>query len=159
MAYQHSPHARVSCVECHVGSGAEWYVKSKLSGLYQVYAVMTHSYETPIPVPIQNLRPARETCEECHWPQKFYGAQLMQIPHFRYDEKNTPEQVSLLLKTGGGSPLLAREFGHPLAHDHREPNHLRGHGPKLQEIPWFESRGRDGKVTEYFDRKPRTCPR
>ena len=38
-AYQHSPHARVSCVECHVGSGADWYVRSKLSGLYQVYAV------------------------------------------------------------------------------------------------------------------------
>jgi hypothetical protein len=31
-AYQSSPHANVACVECHVGSGASWYVKSKLSG-------------------------------------------------------------------------------------------------------------------------------
>jgi hypothetical protein len=45
VAYQESSHERVSCVECHVGSGADWYVKSKLSGLYQVYAVLT----TPIP--------------------------------------------------------------------------------------------------------------
>src|SRR3989304_154639 len=27
-AYQGSPHARVPCVDCHVGSGESWYVKS-----------------------------------------------------------------------------------------------------------------------------------
>ena len=40
-AHQRSPHARVSCVACHIGSGASWFVKSKLSGLRQVVAVMT----------------------------------------------------------------------------------------------------------------------
>ena len=35
--YHGSAHERVACVECHVGAGASWYVKSKLSGLYQVY--------------------------------------------------------------------------------------------------------------------------
>src|SRR5438045_1460367 len=34
VAYQASPHARVRCVECHVGPGAGWYVRSKLSGAY-----------------------------------------------------------------------------------------------------------------------------
>jgi hypothetical protein len=100
-AYLNSPHARVACVECHVGSGASWYVKSKLSGLRQVVKVLTDTYEAPIEVPIANLRPARETCEECHWPAKFFGAQLIQNPHFRYDEANTAEQMSLLVKTGG----------------------------------------------------------
>ena len=38
VTYLNSPHARVKCVECHVGEGADWYVKSKISGLYQVYA-------------------------------------------------------------------------------------------------------------------------
>ena len=66
--YFGSPHERVACVECHVGSGASWYVKSKLSGLYQVYSVLAKKYPTPIPTPIGNLRPARETCEQCHWP-------------------------------------------------------------------------------------------
>ena len=69
--YHGSPHERVACVECHVGSGASWYVKSKLSGLYQVYSVLAKKYPTPIPTPIANLRPARETCEQCHWPEKF----------------------------------------------------------------------------------------
>lgn len=106
-AYQNSPHARVTCVHCHVGEGVDWYVKSKLSGLRQVWAVVSDSYDRPIPCPIENLRPARETCEECHWPAKFFGSQLMQLPHFRYDEQNTAEQVSLLIKTGGGSGLTA----------------------------------------------------
>ena len=67
-AYRHSPHARVNCVECHVGPGAGWFVRSKLSGLYQVYAVTTRRFPRPIPTPVANLRPAQETCEQCHWP-------------------------------------------------------------------------------------------
>ena len=39
-AYLNSPHARVACVQCHIGPGASWFVKSKLSGTYQVYAVL-----------------------------------------------------------------------------------------------------------------------
>ncbi|OYV89851.1 MAG: cytochrome C, partial [Acidobacteria bacterium 21-70-11] len=110
-AYLASPHARVSCVACHVGHGASWYVKAKISGARQVLAVITKSYPRPIPTPIQNLRPARETCEECHWPAKFFGTQLMQIPHFRYNEANTPEQISLGVKTGGGSASLGGTAG------------------------------------------------
>jgi hypothetical protein len=109
--YLSSPHARVSCVECHVGSGASWYVKSKLSGVRQVFAVLFDTYKRPIPTPIEDLRPARETCEHCHWPEKFYGAQLLQRPHFRQDEKNTAEQVTMLLKTGGGRPGLGFSAG------------------------------------------------
>ena len=36
VTYSHSPHAKVSCVECHIGPGAEWFVRAKLSGSYQV---------------------------------------------------------------------------------------------------------------------------
>jgi hypothetical protein len=38
-AYQNSPHARVACVNCHIGPGANWFVKSKLSGTWQVISV------------------------------------------------------------------------------------------------------------------------
>ncbi|MBI3785674.1 MAG: NapC/NirT family cytochrome c [Deltaproteobacteria bacterium] len=101
-AYLNSPHARVRCVDCHVGSGAEWYVKSKLSGLYQVYAVATDAFPRPIPVPISNLRPAQETCEQCHWPQKFFEAQLRRQVHFLSDEENSRWNIDLLIRTGGG---------------------------------------------------------
>ena len=82
-AYQASPHARVACVECHVGSGASWYVKSKLSGARQVYYTAMGTYPRPIPTPVHNLRPAPQTCEQCHWPKKFWGAQLKTFTHLR----------------------------------------------------------------------------
>ena len=66
--HDHGPHARVACVECHVGKGVSWFVKSKISGSYQLYSVAFHKYPTPIGTPIKNLRPSRDTCEECHWP-------------------------------------------------------------------------------------------
>ena len=99
-AYQNSPHANVACVECHVGSGASWYVKSKLSGLHQVYAVLTKSYPTPIETPLHDLRPARETCEKCHWPQKFYARTLWTNKYFLADSVNSEWDIMLQMKTG-----------------------------------------------------------
>jgi hypothetical protein len=100
VTYMHSPHARVACVECHVGEGAGWYVKSKLSGLYQVYSVLFHKFPQPIETPIQNLRPARETCERCHWPQKFYARKLVTNRVYVTDSLNTEFNYSLLMRIG-----------------------------------------------------------
>ncbi|WP_423127931.1 NapC/NirT family cytochrome c [Gaoshiqia sp. Z1-71] len=98
-AYQESPHERVACVECHVGSGAGWYVKSKMSGLYQIYSVMFNKYPQPIPTPIASLRPARETCEECHWTEKFYDRKLKTKKSYLADETTTEWDIHLLMKT------------------------------------------------------------
>lgn len=68
-AYENSPHQRVACVQCHIGPGADWFVRSKLSGVRQAFAVTFHTYDRPIPSPVEQLRPVRETCEQCHWPQ------------------------------------------------------------------------------------------
>lgn len=100
-AYQNSPHSRVECVQCHIGPGAGWFVKSKLSGLRQVWAVATHSYPTPIPTPVKNLRPARETCEQCHWPARFTGDKLIIRMSYKDDEKNSPLTTALVMKIGG----------------------------------------------------------
>ncbi len=100
-AYQNSPHARVECVQCHIGPGAGWFVRSKLSGLRQVYAVTFRTYSTPIPTPVKYLRPARETCEQCHWPQRFSGDKFIVNTSYKEDEKNTPMTTALLMKIGG----------------------------------------------------------
>ncbi len=110
-AYQHSAHARVACVECHVGSGANWYVRSKLSGLYQVYSVIFHKYPEPIPTPVKNLRPARETCERCHWPQKFYTYNQKNEIHFLADKQNTQWNIDLTLKLGARHSSLGLSEG------------------------------------------------
>ncbi len=99
-AYQNSPHANVSCVECHVGSGASWYVKSKLSGLHQVYAVATKTYPSPIETPLHDLRPASETCQRCHWPQKFYARSLQTNKYYLADSLNSEWDIVLQMKVG-----------------------------------------------------------
>jgi len=99
-AYQNSPHANVACVDCHVGSGASWYVKSKLSGLQQVYAVATKTYPSPIETPLHDLRPARETCEKCHWPQKFYARNLQTNRYYLADSLNSEWDIILQMKIG-----------------------------------------------------------
>jgi acyl-CoA thioesterase FadM len=100
-AYKNSPHARVACVECHIGPGAPWFVRSKLSGVRQVFAVNFKTYSRPIPSPVRELRPARETCEQCHWPQKFEGDKFVVRTKYTDDEKNTPLTTVLVLKIGG----------------------------------------------------------
>lgn len=111
VAYQNSAHARVKCVECHVGEGADWYVRSKLSGLRQVYAVITNTIPRHIPTPIENLRPARETCEECHWPEKFYARQNRLEKHYLADEENTEWDISMQMKTGPNYSALGLQEG------------------------------------------------
>jgi len=100
-AYQNSPHSRVECVQCHIGPGAGWFVRSKLSGLRQVVAVTFKTYSRPIPSPVKYLRPARETCEQCHWPQRFSGDKFLVKTNFKDDEKNTMMTTALVLRIGG----------------------------------------------------------
>ena len=142
-AYQSSPHSRVECVQCHIGPGESWFVRSKLSGIRQVFAVMFHTYETPIPTPVHNLRPARETCESCHWPQKYGEDRLRIIDKFGDDENNTLTKTVLLMKIGGGNK------GVGIHGTHLGPGvHIRyGHSdPQRQTIPWIEYNGPDGKT-------------
>ena len=104
-AYQRSPHAKVGCVSCHIGSGAEWYVKAKLSGLRQVKAVIDGSYSTPIPAPVEHLRPAQDTCEACHWPEKFHGKKVKQFVSYTNDDQKNPDIQEVALHIGGRNPL------------------------------------------------------
>jgi hypothetical protein len=101
-AYQNSPHSRVKCVECHIGSGAQWFAKSKISGVRQLFAVALGTYSRPIETPVHGLRPARETCEECHRPELFHGEKLYVKDKYLADEKNTHVQTVLLMKVGHG---------------------------------------------------------
>ena len=101
-AYLKSPHQRVACVECHIGPGADWFVKSKLSGLRQVFAVALNTYPRPVPSPVEDLRPSMDTCEQCHWPQKFTGDHLKILTRYQEDEENTPLDTVLLMHIGGG---------------------------------------------------------
>jgi hypothetical protein len=152
VAFQVSSHARLRCVDCHVGAGAEWYARSKITGAYQLYAVAFNKVPKPITTPVHNMRPARDTCEQCHWPAKSYGNQFKSLTHYAYNEQNTARTIRMLVNVGGGDPAtgavagihwhmnIANEITYVSTDDHR------------QVIPWVQAKDRQGNVTEYFDR-------
>lgn len=151
VAYQNSPHARVACVECHVGPGADWFVKSKLSGLYQVYAVTTGIYPRPIPTPIKSLRPARETCEKCHWPEKFYAHKNRLEKHYLADDKSTEWDINLVMKIG--SPHSAQGLIEGI-HWHINPDveiEYISSDPQHEMIGWVKATNRKTGKVEIFE--------
>ncbi len=149
-AFSVSPHARVGCVKCHIGSGAEWFVKAKISGLYQVYAVLFDKVPRPIETPIANLRPSRDTCEQCHWPAHFYNEKLVVHDYFGYEDENTHWKLHLLMKIGGGGeegPAKGIHWHMNIDNDiqYVATNH------KRTEIPWVKSVRADGTTKVFRD--------
>jgi nitrate/TMAO reductase-like tetraheme cytochrome c subunit len=144
--YKVSPHARVRCVDCHIGPGASWFVQSKLSGSRQVLAQLTGTWPRPIETPVENLRPSRETCEQCHWPEKFHGDRIRVRTHYQEDEANTPLTTVLLLKVGGGNPESGFTRG---IHWHVLNAVYYRSDPERETIPWIRVERLDGSVAEY----------
>lgn len=146
-AFLNSPHSNVACVECHIGPGAPWFVRSKLSGVRQVFAVMLDTYSKPIATPVENLRPARETCEECHRPERFTGDRVRVITRYAEDEANTPLTTVLLMHIGGGHSNT-----HGIHSWHIDPNKTTTYyatDKKREEIALVRVTEADGTVTEY----------
>jgi hypothetical protein len=143
-AFLNSPHSRVGCAQCHIGPGAGWFVKSKLSGTRQLFAVTFGTFSRPIPSPVEALRPARETCEQCHWPQKFHGDKLLVVTKYAEDEANTPSTTVLLLKIGGGKVGI-----HGRHLDEAERISYQAADKGRQEIPRVLYKDDQGKPVEY----------
>jgi len=157
-AYQYSPHARVPCVACHVGPGAKWFVHAKLTGLYQVYATALRKYPRPIATPVHSLRPAQETCEQCHWPAKFFGARQQLFVHYLTDEKNTPWRIQTLVKIGGGGTATSAPSGIHAHMNIANDIFYAATDAKRQVIPYVKAVDRQGRVTEYFSGDSKLTP-
>jgi nitrate/TMAO reductase-like tetraheme cytochrome c subunit len=148
-AHQSGPHARVACVACHVGPGVEALVESKLAGTRQLWQVATRNVPTPIPSPVRALRPARDTCEQCHWPEKFHGDEVRAIREYAEDEQNTETVTTLTMYVGGGSAALGVGTGiHWHMNLDNEIEYITT-DPKREVIPYVRLRDRTGTVREY----------
>ncbi|MBI4303578.1 MAG: NapC/NirT family cytochrome c [Chloroflexi bacterium] len=145
--YQASPHSRVRCAECHVGSGADYLVKSKVSGIPLVFNTITGTYHRPITTPVENLRPARETCEQCHRPEKFSGDLVRIHTTFASDEANTRRTDTRVLRVGGGDSRVARDIHWHIAASVWYLPLDEGR----QQIGWVGVENNNGKLTEYID--------
>ena len=135
-AYADSPHSKIECVECHVAPGAAGWIASKTAGIRQLFETVGNTYPRPIPSALEsgNLVPATETCENCHWPQKFGSVKLRVLNNFAEDETNTRTQTVLMMMVGGSkfAGIHGAHFGPGI--------HIRysAADAKRQTIPWVE---------------------
>jgi hypothetical protein len=145
-AHARSSHARVKCTQCHVGTGTDWFVKSKLAGMRQLISTTLGTFNRPISTPVHGLRPSKGTCETCHWPAKFLGSPAKMITRFSEDETNTETKTILIMKVGG--------------HDFNETSGIHWHMDDGIEIRYRANHSRttmyeveltreDGSVTRY----------
>lgn len=152
VAYNSSPHANIRCVECHVGGGAEAYLRAKFTGVRQLYGVATGHYNRPISTPVHNMRSASETCQKCHWSEKYHGDELKVFNHYAYDEQNTLNRTRMLIKVGGGNANAGPVGG---IHWHMNvANEVAfiASDEKRQVIPWVQIKDANGKVIEYLSK-------
>ena len=145
-AYKISAHSHVDCVACHIGSGAASYFAAKVNGTKQLLEVSFNRYPTPIPSPVENLRPARYICEGCHTPARFVGEKLLVKSNFADDEKNTETQTVVVLHLGGQDSLSHLTGIHGVHLGHIEYVTT---DPTRTAIPWVQKRNADGSVTEF----------
>ncbi len=146
--YLTSPHARIACVECHIGRDfIATQISRKAGDLRHVVYTVFKRYEFPITA--EQMRPARDSCERCHFPEKFSDDSLRQIKHYGNDKENIPFTIYLILKTGGGSTRLGLGRG---IHWHVE-NKIYYYPADVEEqiIPYIKVTYDDGSVDEYID--------
>ena len=147
-AYLASPHARVDCVECHIGRGfIATQITRKAGDMRHIFATVFHNYTYPIYA--ANMRPARETCEKCHNPDKFSVDSLMEDKLFQNNTDNTPYSIFVSLKTGGGTARQGLGKG---IHWHVENKVMYYSTDELQQnIPYIRVYNADGTYTAYTD--------
>jgi hypothetical protein len=149
VAAQHTAHAKVLCVECHVGPGATAYLKTKLNGIKQLYHAVLGDFDRPIFVTEANPRPAQQICTQCHWPEKFAGTVERTYHHFLSDEANTPFTVRLLLNVGGGDPTHGPVGGIHWHMNIANKVEYIASDEQLTKIPWVRVTNAQGLTTEY----------
>ena len=148
--FKKSPHSNVLCAECHIGPGADFFVRSKIDGLRQVIAETLDTYHRPILSPVHNLRPARETCETCHAPTQFTDNIIKSIRRYDNDAENTPITSTFVLKMGGTNQNTGASHG---IHWHvsNEVYYL-PLDEQRQVVAWVGVKQEDGSMKEFYSR-------
>jgi len=147
-AYSFSPHAKVGCSTCHVGSGIEYFVLYKVRGMRQLFNLITGRVPRPIPTPVADLRPAQAVCESCHGP-KYQFYERLEARQYFLSESNTPWKLDLLLKMGTAGLKTDRP---PKMHWHSSTTEeimYDASDPKRVVIPWVHVKRLDGKIRTY----------
>jgi hypothetical protein len=150
VAHEVGAHAHVKCVDCHVGPGASSFAGAKLAGTRRVLAVTFHTYPRPIVASPAQLLPARDTCEQCHWPEEFHGDKIRRVVEYADDEKNTESAMTLRVHVGGGDGRRGLATGiHWHMNIANDIEYIAADNDR-QTIPYVRMTDRQGAVREYM---------
>jgi len=148
-AHAFSYHGEVECSACHVGSGTQYFVLSKLRGTTELYSLLTNTFPRPIAVPIKDLRPSKDICQTCHGPRYAFNENLQGRKYYFSDKKNTEWEIRLLFKVGAVRDSTDKP---PMMHWHyavARQIQYETDDPKREVIPWVRVIGFDGKARIY----------
>jgi len=147
-AWQGGPHARIACVNCHVGEGARGFVHAKLAGTRQLAHLTTNSFPRPIPpgaqVPVGGHA---MTCGRCHQPLQTAG-DVIRVKREYADDEASSETMTILLMHVGRANSSGRAI-----HWHADPAtrvEFRAADAARQTIPYVKVTDARGQVKEYF---------
>jgi NapC/NirT cytochrome c family protein len=143
-------HGRVHCVQCHVGPGAGGFVSAKLNGTRQLWLATTGTYSRPIPTPVTTLPDVRDTCEQCHRPDRFVGDKLDVIYDHANDAANKETKTTVRLKVGG--PVSGTGSGTGIHWHMNRANEIEyvALDDKRENIAYVRVATPDGRVREFF---------
>ncbi|MBW7886556.1 MAG: NapC/NirT family cytochrome c, partial [Caldilineaceae bacterium] len=149
ISYLNSPHARVNCVECHIGRSviATQFFR-KAHDISHVIKFVGADYETPIYV--KGLQPAQQVCERCHSPEKFSSDSQRVFRRYDAAKNNELTETYMSFKTGGGTHREGLGKGihwhieNVVEFIYTDEKHLQ------QEIPWVRVTFADTGETQVF---------
>jgi nitrate/TMAO reductase-like tetraheme cytochrome c subunit len=147
-AHQHGPHANVHCVDCHIGPGADSFVKAKLNGVNQMIGVLTNSYEKPIPTPVHNFPGGEQICTKCHDPMQYIGDKVRVFTEYGDDELSTPMHSVLVMNVGGEG---AESGIHTWHNDPSKRILFYAADDERQDIQYVRVEHDDGTIVEYVE--------
>ena len=137
------PHQAVACASCHIAPGATGWLKAKMAGTNQLFAVMFNTFPRPIESALENntLISSEETCERCHAREEVISPRLRAIPSFKDDEANTRTSTVLLMRI---ATVHAAHLGPGI--------HIRyaASDKKRQTIPWVQYTDQTGAARSYL---------
>jgi hypothetical protein len=149
-AHQMGTHAKVHCVQCHVGPGPGAFLSAKFNGTRQLWLVARGTYQRPIPAPIHNLPPVEGTCQSCHWPDRYVGDKTKVFYEYADDAANSETKTTVQLHVGGAVAGTGSGQG---IHWHMNRANMVEYlatDEKRETITYVKSTGADGRVREFF---------
>jgi hypothetical protein len=98
VAHLSTAHAKVYCVDCHIGEGATHFAKAKLRGVTQMLQFFTGDFSRPAPQPTEV---PSAICTRCHATDRF-GEERLHVRRMYGDQEKPVEKITLYRMLVGG---------------------------------------------------------